>query len=105
MLYEDGITVSFNLNGFNTKGMRETRIFGTRGDIYANFEDNYIRVRHFGEEQGIVIRPEKADSGHGGGDFGLMKNVIHCIRNNNWDNVRTNVRSGYPGGLYHTDTA
>ena len=89
MLYEDGIAVSFNLNGFNSTGFRETRIFGSKGDILANFEENSIKIRSFGEEKVTVIYPKKSESGHGGGDFALLRDVIHCIRMNDWTDMRT----------------
>lgn len=89
MLYEDGVTVSFTLNGFNSVGFRETRIFGTKGDILANFGEEFIRVRIFGEPGEKVIHPEGFEGGHGGGDYCMMKDIIRCVREDKWEGVRT----------------
>ena len=89
MLYEDGVTVSFTLNGFNAQGFRETRIFGTKGDVLANFGEDYIRIRLFGEPGEKIIRPEEFPGSHGGGDYCMMKDVIRCVREDKWDGVRT----------------
>ena len=58
MLYEDGVTVSFTLNGFNSVGFRETRIFGTKGDILANFGEEFIRLIKAYVEEKDIIRPQ-----------------------------------------------
>jgi predicted dehydrogenase len=36
MQFEDGATATFTMTGFNRKRDRETRIFGTRGELTGN---------------------------------------------------------------------
>lgn len=91
ILYEDDITVSFNLNGFNTTETREIRILGTKGDIRANMEKNYITIRHFGSQKETTIRPKVHAGAHSGGDAMLMKDVVDIARSGNWDSARTNA--------------
>jgi predicted dehydrogenase len=91
MLYEDDITVSFNLNGFNAAETREIRILGTKGDIRANLEKNYITIRHFGENMETTIRPKIYAGAHSGGDAMLMKDVVNIVANGNWEDARTNA--------------
>ena len=91
MLYEDGITASFNLNGFNATETRELRILGTKGDLRANMEKNYVTVRRFGETEERIIRPKAAEGTHSGGDTMLMRDVISMIRSENWESARTSA--------------
>lgn len=91
MLYEDDITVSFNLNGFNATETREIRILGTKGDIRANMEKNYIAVRHFGKIDEVIIRPKKYAGAHSGGDTLLMKDIIALVQDGNWTDARTSA--------------
>ena len=89
MLYEDGITVSFNLNGFNSTETREMRILGTKGDLRANMEKNYITVRHFGQTEECTIRPAAAEGTHSGGDAMLIRDIVNMIRSGEWEKART----------------
>ena len=91
MLYEDEITASFNLNGFNTTETREIRILGTKGDLRANMEKNYITVRKFGEISETTIRPKVYAGAHSGGDAMLMKDVVNIVRDGNWESARTSA--------------
>ncbi|NLK13726.1 MAG: Gfo/Idh/MocA family oxidoreductase [Spirochaetales bacterium] len=88
--FEDRITVSFVLSGFNTVETREIRLMGTKGDIFANMEENYIRVRTFGSHEDRVIRPPMIHIGsHGGGDFLLMQDVVTRLQNNDMHQAKT----------------
>ena len=91
MLDEDDITVSFNLNGFNSTESREIRILGTKGDLHANMEENYITIRNFGKAEEITIRPEVLPGAHNGGDVMLMKDIIGIIKDKSWDQARTSA--------------
>ncbi|MPN22685.1 hypothetical protein SDC9_170068 [bioreactor metagenome] len=87
--YEDRITVSFVLSGFNTVETREIRLMGTKGDIFANMEENYIRVRTFGSKEDRVIRPAVYGGSHSGGDVLLMQDVVTRLQNNDMHQART----------------
>ena len=91
MLYEDDITASFNLNGFNTTETREIRILGTKGDLRANLEKNYITVRRFGETSETTIRPKVYAGAHSGGDAMLMKDIVDILKKGNWKSARTSA--------------
>ena len=79
MEFEDGITVNFTMNAFN-KGGREIRIYGTMGEIVADMEEAYIRIYSFETKETTVIDLEKIGgaltSGHGGGDTGIMEDLV-----------------------------
>ncbi len=48
MEFEDGATVSFNMNAFN-KGDRRIRVFGTDGELYGSLLDQKIEIFNFAD--------------------------------------------------------
>lgn len=85
MEFEGGQTATFTMTAFAIGGYRRTSIFGTRGEIYG--DGDKITIRNFTDEGELrVIETGAADAtilgGHGGGDFGLMKNVVSAIAAN-----------------------
>lgn len=81
LLFDRGQTATFTMTAFNRADHRQTRIFGTRGEIYGDGS----KIRHFDflTEREIVVDTEAADSsilgGHGGGDMGLMQAFIGAV--------------------------
>lgn len=82
MEFEGGITASFTMNCFN-KGGRYIRIFGTKGELYANMSDQEITVYTFGDKQYHQIPVTGAEEsilgGHGGGDLGIVKELYEYL--------------------------
>jgi predicted dehydrogenase len=81
LLFSGGQTASFTLTAFNQADHRQTRIFGTRGEIYG--DGAKIHAFDFLTDQTQVIDTEAPDSsilgGHGGGDGGLMEAFIAAV--------------------------
>jgi len=85
MQFEGGATASFTMTAFSSKRDRETRIFGTRGELYG--DGRYIEVYDF-----LTDHTERFDvgtasdgsilSGHGGGDLGLMTCFVAALLRN-----------------------
>ena len=77
--YEDGVTVSFTMNAFN-EGGRYIRIFGTKGEIYADMEHERIDLYSFAAREHTVIELDKINGditgGHGGGDTGIVIDAL-----------------------------
>ena len=75
MEFEGGITASFTMNAFN-KGGRYIRLFGTKGELYANMSDTEITVYTFEDKQTrtypVTRTEESILGGHGGGDQGIV---------------------------------
>ncbi len=73
--FEGGITSTLTMNAFNFGG-RYIRLFGTKGELYANMEDEEITVNLFeGKQQRKIKSAGISDSilsGHGGGDIGII---------------------------------
>jgi len=88
--FENGATSSFTMIAF-TESMcaRKTKIFGTKGELDGDGENKLVhfdfltrssKVIHPSEE---VDNREFIDSGHGGGDFGLMRAFVNaCVTGN-----------------------
>ena len=79
MEFEGGATASLTMNAFN-KGGRYIRIFGTKGELYANMGDEEITLYTFADKQLRQVSVKAAvggfvaghGAGHGGGDIGIM---------------------------------
>ena len=82
MEFADGITASFTMNCFN-KGGRYIRIFGTKGELYANMSDKEITVYTFADKQYHSVPVTEAEEsilgGHGGGDLGIVRELYEYL--------------------------
>ena len=78
MEFEGGVTASFTMNAFN-KGGRYIRLFGTKGELYANMSDTSITVYTFEDKQYHTYEVSKTEEsilgGHGGGDQGIVSEL------------------------------
>jgi predicted dehydrogenase len=83
--FEGGVTASFTMTAFTRARGRETRIFGTRGELYG--DSQHISVFDFLSNQTTEIDTDVASdgsilSGHGGGDDGLMHAFLAAVAEN-----------------------
>jgi predicted dehydrogenase len=82
-LFEGERTASFTMTAFTEMGHRQTRIFGTHGQLVG--DGRMIHHYDFLTEQTEVIDTEAPDAsilgGHGGGDFSLMSSFIRALAN------------------------
>ncbi len=80
--FESGATASFTMTGFTRQRDRETRLFGTRGELYGN--GSTIEVHDFLSDRTETIRTDvESDgsivTGHGGGDARLMEQFVAAV--------------------------
>ncbi len=85
LTFADDATVSFTMTAFAQGRGRETHIFGTRGEICG--DSRHIRIYDFLTDTEETIDTEHTSdgsilSGHGGGDFGIMKAFVRAIADN-----------------------
>ena len=75
MEFENGAVATLNMNAFN-RGGRYTRIYGTKGEIYAHMRDQQIKVFTFDGRGEWMVNVREVDEtingGHGGGDQGII---------------------------------
>ncbi|NQU09831.1 Gfo/Idh/MocA family oxidoreductase [bacterium] len=84
LLFDGGATATFTMNGFNEGAGRQTRLFGTRGQIET--DSRYIHHYDFLTEKTETIDTKAGDQtilgGHGGGDYGLMDAFVSAVAEN-----------------------
>jgi predicted dehydrogenase len=83
--FAGGVTASFTMTAFTRGRDRETRIFGTKGELFGNGQT--LEIFDFLTEQTTVIDTElesdgSIQSGHGGGDEGVMHAFLTALREN-----------------------
>ena len=67
------------MTAFSKENDRETRIFGTKGEIVGDFDENVIYVKPFlGATQSYSA--EKIESGHGGADTVTVADFLASAR-------------------------
>ena len=82
MQFEGGATATFTMTGFTRQRDRETRVFGTRGELFG--DGRRIELHDF-----LTDRTETLDTGiaadgsivtgHGGGDARLMEHFVAAV--------------------------
>ena len=95
--YEGGATASFTMTAFTADMTRQLKIMGTEGQIEADMDGNKIVLHRFGEEAKLVEIPksEGDEFGHGGGDYGIVKNFIQLVHGegNNLTSAKESLQS------------
>jgi hypothetical protein len=81
--YEGGKTASFTMVAFTEiVCQRQTRIHGTQGEIIGDMSS--FSLFDFKRRVKKIVDPSKEmNSGHGGGDFGLMGTFVEAVREGN----------------------
>lgn len=92
MELEDGTTVSLTMNGHANEECRTMRYDGTRASLFGKFAESghiiRIHYHHSGKVEDIPVVGED-QSGHGGGDFGIVRSFINAINGNPDDSITT----------------
>ena len=80
--FANNIHATFTMTAFTQDCHRTIKATGTLGEVEGDMERNTLVLRRFGRpEQVIDLREEGGEfSGHGGGDFGLMRQFCRLIR-------------------------
>ncbi|TFF91566.1 hypothetical protein EU546_08410 [Candidatus Thorarchaeota archaeon] len=85
--FEGGGTASFVMTGFTQARGRETRLFGTKGEIRG--DGKRVEVYNFLTDSSKVIDTSRKGpsslAGHGGGDYLLMEAFVTAIAENRPD--------------------
>ena len=79
VIFDGGVTGTLTMTAFSKENDRETRIFGTKGEIVGDFDENVIYVKPFlGATQSYSA--EKIESGHGGADTVTVADFLASAR-------------------------
>ena len=102
MEFEGGVTVSFTMTGFTGSRSRNTRIFGSHGEITT--DSGVITIEDF--RNGEVRRIDTTAgtegtirSGHGGGDEGLMLAMLRAVQQGRRDLILSDADSSLESHL------
>lgn len=80
--FEGGAVATFTMTGLSADFSRQLKIFGTKGQIEADMGTKEIVLHRFGEEKQIIpVDMGSEASGHGGGDYGIMRDFLSVLRN------------------------
>ena len=85
MEFDKNVTANFSMEAFTSYAGRRTRVMGSMGDMVGDMEE--LVVSDFRTEKSTKLIPKAEDvenyqnSGHGGGDWLLMRDFIKAIAN------------------------
>jgi predicted dehydrogenase len=87
MLFEDDVTVSFNMEAFTSYHGRRTRVMGSMGDIVGDmYSYKWTDFR-----TGKVEEWDNKTDGHGGGDWNLMSDWIQAVAHQDESLLTSNI--------------
>jgi hypothetical protein len=85
MEFEDGTTVALTMHGHSHLEGRTMRYDGTRATLLGSFIKNSDKIEIHDHLTGLtehVEIPTTDGTGHGGGDFGIVKSFVKAIAEN-----------------------
>jgi len=93
-LFENNSTASFTMTAFSDLDNRQTRIFGSEGELSG--DGKTITHRNFLTGETTHYDTDKSEEnvleGHGGGDYGLMKSFVSALINNDASEILSGPR-------------
>ena len=87
MLFDDDLTVAFTMTCFNCGG-RHTKIYGTKGELWASMEEKEAKFYDFKTRKWETIPTNESAvvtslvGGHGGGDNGIVEVLYDYVNGN-----------------------
>ena len=78
--FANNVTANFTMSGFTMETHRGITLFGTKGELTGDMENNEIIVKDFSSRNIETIAVAKSTSGHAGGDAGFIGDFVNMIR-------------------------
>ncbi|MCX7875090.1 MAG: Gfo/Idh/MocA family oxidoreductase [Melioribacteraceae bacterium] len=97
--FQDDITVAFSMEAFTSYHGRKTRIMGSMGDIVGDEETLIVNNFRTDSQEVWDAKNVKIESGHGGGDFGLMKDWIQAVDKQDEKFLSSNIEASMESHL------
>jgi hypothetical protein len=94
MKFTNGTMVNFTMTAFSMEIHRSIALFGTRGEIRGDLEENKFTIKEFSSRNTQTIEVTKLTSGHSSGDFGLITDFVNSIRKTG-GNERTSIKNAF----------
>ncbi|HNX13872.1 MAG TPA: Gfo/Idh/MocA family oxidoreductase [Oscillospiraceae bacterium] len=77
--FANEVTAAFTMCAFTYECNRTIKLMGTKGEIRGSMLKNEIEIHNFtGEHE--IINLQQSQYGHGGGDFGLMRDFLRLVQ-------------------------
>ncbi len=80
MDFANGCIASFTMNAFTYEEGRTIKIMGTEGEISGRSEQGVIEYVRFNDGHHKTITLNVSQEGHGGGDYGIIKDFVELVR-------------------------
>ena len=101
--FASGATGTHNLAGGSAESLRTIRIIGTKGEIYGELENKFVKIKvinptpttYFDER--VVDLSHTPDEGHGGADNRLTEDFIRFVRGDEPSLSCTDIRTSVAG--------
>ncbi|HHW49498.1 MAG TPA: Gfo/Idh/MocA family oxidoreductase [Clostridiaceae bacterium] len=78
--FTNDVTAAFSVSAFTKDCNRTIKLMGTKGEIRGSDGKNEIEILDFLTGSTEVIKFVPSKYGHGGGDFGLMRDFVKLVR-------------------------
>jgi predicted dehydrogenase len=101
--FANGVTAVFTMCAFTNDVSRTIKLMGTKGEIQGivNRYTNRIEISEFltGKHEVITLPSEGGPQGHGGGDFGIMRDFISLVQRDGRERGRTSAATSVQSHL------
>lgn len=93
MEFENGVRVSFMMNGHSHENTRTVRYSGTQATMRGHFKKQHIEIHDYntGQTDSIKLTMKQDLQGHGGGDERLLKNFVHGVKSGGTQLIRSGI--------------
>ncbi|MGN0527018.1 MAG: Gfo/Idh/MocA family protein [Acutalibacteraceae bacterium] len=101
--FKSGATGTHNLVGGSAAPLRTIRVTGTKGEIYGEFENNFLDVKIIHPVGAKMCTTERIDlsytkgQGHGGGETRLVKDFVNLVRGDETSVSCTSIENSVAG--------
>lgn len=89
--FANEVTAAFTMCAFTGEISRTLKLMGTKGEIRACMEKNEIEVTEFSTGTKETIKLNESKHGHGGGDYGIMRDFVRLVAADGMGKGRTSA--------------